>query len=210
MCLKPAPGQIRQRHNNTGMKFRLIKERGPIIEDQKVPLVVRAIGSGLFVGYIPFASGTFGSLLGFLIFLIPGFSATLILVIGIVVLFAAGIFTAEMMQKRYGDDPPQVIIDEIVGLWFSYLVGYAIFSMFFTAKAFDPQTLFITKALFGFVGFIIFRIFDIIKLQPAIYFDNLKSGYGIMMDDIFAGLYAGILSPVITHFLWFRFIRYMI
>jgi phosphatidylglycerophosphatase A len=189
------------------MKFKLIKEKNPIDEEQKVSLLMRAIGSGLFVGYIPFASGTFGSLLGLLIFLIPGFSDFRVLIIGVIFLFIAGIYVSEIMQKRYGEDPPEVIIDEIVGLWFTYLVGYAIFSIFFTAKTFDPQTLFITKLLFGFVGLVIFRIFDILKLQPALYFDNLKNGYGIMMDDISAGLYAGILSPVITHFIWFRFIR---
>lgn len=192
------------------MKFKLIKEKNPVNNDYKISLLVRAIGSGLFVGYIPFASGTFGSLLGFLIFLIPGFADYRMLIIGIIVFFAVGIFVSEIMQKRYGVDPPEIIIDEIVGLWFTYLVGLAVFSLFFTAKAFDPQTLFITKALFGFVGLIIFRIFDILKLQPALYFDNLKNGYGVMMDDISAGLYAGILSPVITHFLWFRFIRYMV
>jgi phosphatidylglycerophosphatase A len=192
------------------MKFKLIKERNPVNEEQKVSIPVRAIGSGLFVGYIPFASGTFGSLLGLLIFLIPGFSDFRVLGIGIIVLFIAGIFVSEIMQKRYGDDPPEVVIDEIAGLWFTYLVGYAIFSIFFTAKTFDPQTLFITKLLFGFVGLVIFRIFDILKLQPALYFDDLKNGYGVMMDDISAGLYAGILSPIITHFLWFRFIRYLL
>ena len=192
------------------MKFRLIKEKNPVNNEQKVSLLVRAIGSGLFVGYIPYASGTFGSFIGLLIFLIPGFSDFKVLIIGIVVFFITGIFVSELMQKRYGDDPPEVIIDEIVGLWFTYLVGYAIFSIFFTAKAFNPQTLFLSKLLFGIVGFIIFRIFDILKLQPALYFDNMKNGYGIMMDDISAGLYAGILSPVITHFLWFRFIRFML
>lgn len=192
------------------MKFRLIKEKKTVNNEQKISLLVRAIGSGLFVGYIPYASGTFGSFIGLLVFLIPGFSDYIVLIIGIIVFFIIGVFVSEIMQKRYGDDPPEVIIDEIVGLWFTYLVGYAIFSLFFTAKAFNPQTLFLSKLLFGFVGFVIFRIFDILKLQPALYFDNLKNGYGIMMDDISAGLYAGILSPVITHFLWFRFFRFIL
>jgi len=192
------------------MKFKLIKDKNPVNEEHKVSLLVRAIGSGLFLGYIPFASGTFGSLLGFLIFLIPGFSDFKVLGIGIIVFFTAGIFISEIMQKRYGYDPPEVVIDEIVGLWFTYLIGYAIFNLFFTAKAFDPQTLFASKLLFGFVGFLIFRFFDILKIQPALYFDERKNGCGIMMDDISAGLYAGILSPVITHFLWFRFIRYLL
>jgi phosphatidylglycerophosphatase A len=60
--------------------------------------------------------------------------------------------------------------------------------------------------VFGIIGFVIFRFFDIIKLQPAKYFDDLKNGYGVMMDDISAGLYAGILSAVITHFAWYKII----
>ncbi len=189
------------------MNFKLLKEKNPVNEEYKVPLWAMIIGSGLFSGYLPFAQGTFGSFVGFLIFLIPGFSNTSVLLICIVVFFAVGVYVSEIMQKRYGDDPAEVVIDEITGLWFSYLVGYLIFHLFFTAKSFDPQALLVTKALFGFVGFIIFRIFDIVKLQPAAYFNEQKNGYGIMMDDIFAGLYAGIISPVITHFIWFRFIR---
>jgi len=189
------------------MNFKLLKEKNPVNEEYKVSLWAIIIGSGLFSGYLPFAQGTFGSLVGFLIFLIPGFSNTSVLLISIVVFFAVGVYVSEIMQKRYGEDPPEVVIDEITGLWFTYLVGYLIFHLFFTAKSFDPQALLVKKALFGFVGFIIFRIFDIVKLQPAAYFNEQKNGYGIMMDDIFAGLYAGIISPVITHFLWFRFIR---
>ncbi len=189
------------------MNFKLLKEKNPVNEEYKVSLWAIIIGSGLFTGYLPFAQGTFGSFVGFLIFLIPGFSSTPVLLICIIVSFAVGVYVSEIMQKRYGEDPPEVVIDEITGLWFTYLVGYLIFHLFFTAKSFDPQALLVKKALFGFVGFIIFRIFDIVKLQPAAYFNEQKNGYGIMMDDIFAGLYAGIISPVITHFLWFRFIR---
>jgi phosphatidylglycerophosphatase A len=188
------------------MKIRLFKEKNPVNEEHKVPFIIRAIATGLFVGHIPFASGTFGSLIGLFIFLIPGFSKGYILALAILICFIIGVYVSESMKKRYGDDPPEVVIDEIAGLWFTYLIAYVIFEFFFKAKSLDPTHTFITKLLFGFVGFIIFRIFDILKLQPAKYFDELKSGYGIMLDDISAGLYAGILTPVITHFLWFKFL----
>ncbi len=190
--------------------MRLIKEKNPVNEDYKVSFVVKAVASGLFTGFIPFASGTFGSLLGLLIFLIPNFAQLHVLAIALVICLIAGIYVSEVMQKRYGEDPAEVVIDEIAGLWTTYLVGYLIFEFFFKAKTFDPAFFFSTKALFGVVGFLIFRVFDIVKLQPAKYFDELKNGYGIMMDDIAAGLYAGILSPVITHFLWFKlFVRFL-
>jgi phosphatidylglycerophosphatase A len=188
------------------MKFRLIKEKNPVNEEVKVPFIIKAIGSGLFTGYIPFASGTFGSILGFLIFLIPGFSKMHVILIALLVCFAVGVYVSEKMEKRYGDDPPEVVIDEIAGLWFTYIIAFIIFDFFFKAKSLDPNEFFISKLLFGLVGLVIFRIFDILKLQPSKYFDDLKSGYGIMLDDIFAGLYAGILTPVLTHFLWFKLI----
>ena len=191
------------------MKFRLIKEKNPVNEEVKVPFVVKAIGSGLFTGYIPFASGTFGSILGFLIFLIPGFSDMHVILIAIVISFAAGVYVSDKMKERYGEDPPEVVIDEITGLWFTYIIAFIIFDFFFKAKSLNPASFFVIKLIFGLVGLIIFRIFDIIKLQPSKYFDELKTGYGIMLDDIFAGLYAGILTPVFTHFLWFKFFRYL-
>lgn len=187
------------------MKFRLIKEKNQINEDYKVSFIVKALASGLFIGYIPFASGTFGSLLGLAVFLLPDFAQLHVLAIALVVCLIVGIYVSEVMQKRYGPDPPEVVIDEVAGLWTTYLVGYLIFEFFFKAKSFDPTFYLSTKLLFGITGFFIFRIFDIVKLQPAGYFDGLKNGYGIMMDDIAAGIYAGIISPVITHFLWFRF-----
>ena len=122
------------------------------------------------------------------------------------------------MRPRYGDDPPEVVIDEICGVWFTYLLGLIIFDIFFTAKPFNPFTrnpiLFnflglsveIThKRIFAVVAFLMFRFFDITKFQPAKYLDEtMKSGWGIMLDDIVAGFYAGILAPIVTHFLWFR------
>jgi phosphatidylglycerophosphatase A len=110
------------------------------------------------------------------------------------------------MVKRYGDDPAEVVIDEIVGMWFTFLIGFIMLE-FFKAKTIDPTYSFAAKLTFGIVSFLLFRFFDIIKLQPSKYFDEMKNGYGIMLDDIAAGLYAGIVSSVVTHFVWFRFVR---
>ena len=184
--------------------IRLIKEKKVVDEDTKLSMLVKTIGSGLFVGYAPFASGTFGSVVGMLIFLIPGFSDFRILSIAIIVFFIVGVYISEIMVKRYGDDPAQVVIDEIVGLWFTYFIGYLVFEFFIQFKTYDPTQGFLRKVIFALVGFFIFRIFDIVKLQPAKYFDELNNGYGIMMDDIIAGFYSGIISAITTHFLWYR------
>lgn len=186
--------------------MKLFKKKNPVNENYRVNIVVKAIGSGLFTGYLPKASGTAGSLVALLVFLIPGFSEFLVLEIAVILGFIIGVFVSEIMILRYGDDPPEIVIDEIVGLWFSYLIGFLVFELFFKVKPFDPTFHFVTKVVFAVIGFVIFRFFDIIKLQPAKYFDDMKNGYGIMMDDISAGLYAGILSPVVTHFAWYKII----
>lgn len=186
------------------MNFRLIKEKNPVNEDYKVNIFIKAIGSGLFSGYIPFASGTFGSLVGLLIYLIPGFSSVHTLIIATILAFIIGVFVSEKMSKRYGEDPPEVVIDEIVGLWFTYLIGYVTLAVFITFKTYDPTDDFTKKLIFGITGFVMFRIFDIIKLQPSKYLESRKSGWGIMLDDIAAALYAGVLAAILTHFLWYR------
>lgn len=189
------------------MAFRLIKEKNPVNEEVKVPLPVTLIGSGFGVGFIPIASGTFGSLLGLGLYLVPKMSEFYYLTLLLILVFLVGIFCAEKMRQRYGEDPPQVIIDEIAGQLFTYLTGSVVFEFFFSFKSFDPAFAFDTKLIFGIIGFFAFRFFDIVKLEPAKYFDNRDTGFGIMMDDIAAGLYAGIFSAVLTHFAWYQFLR---
>ncbi len=184
--------------------MRFIKEKNEINADYKVGFFTKLVATGLFVGYVPVASGTVGSLLGFLIFMIPGFENFTTMAVCIIVFFLIGVITSEIMQRRYGFDPPEVVIDEIVGLWFTYMIGFVILSLFMTFKHFDPYFYLSSKLIFGVTCLFFFRFFDIIKLQPAKYLDELKNGWGIMMDDIIAGLYAGILSAVVSHFLWFR------
>ena len=187
--------------------LRFIKQKNELNPEYKVDFFTRLIASGLFIGYVPVASGTFGSLLGLAVFFIPGFTDFTIMTSCIIVFFLVGVITAEIMQPRYGYDPPEVVIDEIVGLWFTFMTSTIVLE-FIKFKTFDPYLNFTTKLIFGLTCFFLFRFFDIIKLQPAKYFEEQKNGWGIMMDDIIAGLYAGILSAVVSHFIWFRiFIR---
>jgi len=188
------------------MAISFIKEKQQINKEHKVPFLVNIVGSGLFTGHIPFASGTFGSLIGFLIYLIPGFSEFLPLTLTTIIFFVIGIYVSEIMKKRYGEDPAEVVIDEIVGQWFTYLIGSIVFELFLPVKAFDPTFSFPSKVAFGVIGFLFFRFFDIVKLEPAKYLDGKNTGFGIMMDDIAAGLYAGIFTSVATHFIWYRLI----
>jgi phosphatidylglycerophosphatase A len=187
-------------------RFRLIKEKNPVNEDVKVPFIVNLVGSGLYTGYSPVASGTAGSFLAMLIYLIPEVSGWLYLLSLVIVFFAAGIYISEKMRLRFGEDPAEVTIDEMVGQWFTYLIGSLVFVVFFKYKSLDPDIMFTTKAVFAFVGFLVFRVFDIVKIEPAKYFDSKNTGLGIMLDDIISGFYSGILTAVLTHFIWYKFL----
>lgn len=135
--------------------------------------------TGFLSGYFPFASGTVGSFLALLIYLfVPGFSEPYLLVLVIIIFIPLGIVTSNFAEKVYGFDPPEVVIDEIIGMWITML--------------FVPKTF-----LLAAIGFVLFRIFDIIKPFPAKQSQQIKGGLGIVIDDVIAGLYALILLHLI-------------
>ncbi|MGB9663908.1 MAG: phosphatidylglycerophosphatase A [Ignavibacteria bacterium] len=135
--------------------------------------------TGFFIGYFPIASGTAGSFLAILIYLfVPNFYEPYILIIFILLFLVIGIYTSDFAEKVYGFDPPEVVIDEIVGMWFTML--------------FVPKTF-----LLAAIGFILFRVFDIIKPFPAKQSQEFKGGLGIMLDDLVAGFYALIILHLI-------------
>lgn len=189
------------------MTFRLIKEKNPVNEEVKVPAIFTLIGSVFYIGFIPIASGTFGSLIGLALYLTPRVSGVYSLSLITALVFIVGLLAAEKMRPRYGEDPPEVVIDEVAGQLFTYLIGSVVFELFFSFKSFDPDFAFDTKLVFGIIGFFTFRFFDIVKLEPSKYFDNRENGFGIMMDDIAAAVYAGVISAVLTHLAWYQFLR---
>jgi phosphatidylglycerophosphatase A len=134
----------------------------------------KLIGSGFYTGYIPFASGTFGSLAGLLIYFIPGFEKPVIIIPAIILLSVYGIYAGSQFEKVYGKDPAQCTVDEMAGMWISLLLV--------------PKVLWISL-----VVFLLWRLSDIIKPFPARQLERLKGGLGIMIDDIISGFYVLII-----------------
>ncbi|MEO6693622.1 MAG: phosphatidylglycerophosphatase A, partial [Ignavibacteria bacterium] len=128
---------------------------------------------------------TFGSLFGLLFFFIKGFEKIEILLAAIIICFLAGVVTSKVMMRRFGEDPSVVVIDEVVGMWTTVLVFMILSGNYPDLKYF-------------LILFAAFRFFDIFKIQPAKYFDGLDTGFGIMMDDLIAGIYAGITVYLIS------------
>lgn len=164
--------------------MRLIKEKQIVNDAAKVDPFSMVISSCLFVGYIPKASGTFGSLFALIFFLIPGFGNIPQLFIWTLIATVIGIFTSSRMTDRYGDDPSVVVIDELAGMWLTIALG----------DLYLGGDITIAKLV---IYFFAFRVFDVLKLQPAKWLDNMHNGFGIMMDDIVSAVYAAIFSVIV-------------
>jgi len=163
--------------------MRFLKKRKITDENFKPDIFSVIFSSCFYIGYIPFASGTFGSIFGILFFLINGFTDPVILIPVILLSFIVGIYTSGVMMKRFGDDPSEVVVDEVIGMWITVLVFLIL----------DPSVASLNSGHY-IILFMSFRFFDIFKIQPAKYFDELDTAFGVMMDDVFAGVYAGIVS----------------
>ena len=127
-----------------------------------------------YLGKVPFAPGSWGSLGAmFLWIFLP--SSYILQMIMIIVLFSIGVISSKKMAAAMNDyDPSEVVIDEAVGMWIALFMlphSIAIYSM----------------------AFILFRIFDIFKPSYIYRVQNLPGGWGIMMDDVLAGIIAWLI-----------------
>jgi phosphatidylglycerophosphatase A len=131
------------------------------------------IATGGFSGYAGIVPGTVGSAVGLVLYLPLTASPLAVRVVAAVALCFLGIFASDRLEKIWKiKDPSPVVIDEIVGMWIALL--------------FVP-----TEIFYFFAAFMLFRVFDVIKPFPARQAELLKGGWGIMLDDVVAGIYAG-------------------
>jgi phosphatidylglycerophosphatase A len=138
-----------------------------------VPIAL-AIATALGVGYVPFASGTFGSAVGLVLWaLLPPTAAAQ--AAAILLIFAVGSWSASVAERHFGTtDPAQVVIDEVVGMLITLFlnpVGWA--------------------GAFG--AFLLFRVADVVKPYPANRLERLHGGVGVMADDAMAAVYGRLL-----------------
>jgi phosphatidylglycerophosphatase A len=145
------------------------------------------LATGFYSGKSPVAPGTCGTFAALVIVSIlksifnldPSYTVTIPLAL-FIILISIYISNKALELKLYGKskDPSEIVIDEFAG--------------FFVAISILPWT------YFSFVlAFLFFRLFDIKKYYPANKLENLPNGYGITLDDVAAGVYAGVYSWVI-------------
>jgi phosphatidylglycerophosphatase A len=128
-------------------------------------------GSGL----MPIAPGTFGTLAAVPPAIIIYYFGTVPSVISLIVIIPLAVWTSNVTQKLLGkDDPSEIVIDEVAGFFVT------VFLLPFSWLSFT-------------LGFLLFRVFDILKPFPIGIIDKkVKGGTGIVLDDIVAGIYANI------------------
>ena len=141
-------------------------------------LVACGFGSGLS----PFAPGTVGTLFSWATFpLLRPWMNDFELLAFLIICFIVGVLAAHKTGADLGVvDHGSIVWDEIVPFWMV---------LFFCPPGWEWQTL----------AFFLFRVFDIVKPQPARYFDEkVKNGFGVMTDDLFAGAYTVLVLAILS------------
>lgn len=131
--------------------------------------LVLAIATGAYIGYLPVAPGTAGSIVGVLVGALLALLPTCVQVGLLLGLFLLGVLSSTCASRWLAaEDPPVVVIDEIVGM------SCGLFALPFEA---------------GFViaAFVLFRVLDILKPPPIRALERWPGGWGIMCDDLLAG-----------------------
>jgi phosphatidylglycerophosphatase A len=128
-----------------------------------------------YLGYAPVAPGTFGSAAGLAVFyLLRSAGSTAVEVGAIAALFAVGVWAGTVAEHHFGGvDPGPIVLDEVVGmlitLWLLPVNGTG-----------------------AFVGFLVFRVLDVVKPFPSARFEKLPGGLGVMADDGMAAIYGNL------------------
>lgn len=141
------------------------------------------LGTWFGSGLLPRAPGTWGSLAAlpaaWVLIQLGGVAA---LAIAAIVVFWLGCWASAAWLARVGPedsrDPGAIVIDEVAGQWIA-LLGIAVLA--------EPASW-----MWWLLAFVLFRIADIAKPWPASWADRNKTAFGLMLDDLFAGIYAAL------------------
>ena len=128
------------------------------------------------VGYAPVAPGTFGSAVGLVVYYLVRRQASTAVELGaIALIIVVGLWSATEAEHHFGGiDPGPVVIDEVIGM----LITLALHPVNVAGAT---------------VGFFVFRVLDVVKPWPARRLELLPGGFGVVLDDVMAGVYGNLL-----------------
>jgi phosphatidylglycerophosphatase A len=141
--------------------------------------IIKFTTSFFYLGHSPIMPGTLGSLAGLLIYFVVKDKLP-IYTFSVVFLFALGILFSSEAEKIYKrKDAQMIVIDEACGMMLSlFLVPYNVWIMI--------------------LGFVLFRVFDILKPPPARAIEKFSGSFGVMFDDIIAAIYTNFILQIVT------------
>lgn len=158
---------------------------------KRFPLFPRLVATSLGAGFLPVAPGTWGALVGIVLWLPLYLWASPIwciwvTFIAVIVGTLLGVWSSSVAERYWGHDPVVACIDETVGQWLSLLpvAGIALYPWWEIP-----------------VAFVLFRFFDIYKPLGIRITERLPKGWGMMADDLLAGLYSALIILLINYFL---------
>jgi phosphatidylglycerophosphatase A len=138
--------------------------------------------TGFGAGYSPIAPGTAGTLVAIPIYYFLSFIPFPLYELTIITFFFLSSWISEKAERHWGKrDHPRIVIDEMMG--------------FLITMLWLPKT-----TLFIILGFFLFRFFDIVKPPPIRLLERVKGGYGVVLDDVLAGVYSNIILQIISYF----------
>jgi phosphatidylglycerophosphatase A len=136
--------------------------------------LILLLASGLGAGFSPYAPGTAGTLVAIPITLLLSPIRSPVYELTLLTFFFFSSWIAERAQNHWQkEDDQRIVIDEIMG--------------YFLTMLWIPKTL-----LFISFGFLLFRFLDIVKPFPCRQLEKVRGGFGVVLDDVFAGIYANI------------------
>jgi phosphatidylglycerophosphatase A len=147
-----------------------------------VQRIAKVLASGLYCGYVPVAPATAASLSVAILYCLVPVPAAHLQLAGIAVLFFLGVRLAYVVEPLWGTDSPRIVIDEVVG--------------FLVAMWLVPKSILTLGA-----AFLLFRLFDIWKPPPISQSQRLAGGWGVMIDDLLAGVWTNLCLRLI---LWIK------
>lgn len=141
--------------------------------------LIKTIATVLGIGYIPIAQGTFASLAALGIYIIIHNNITLYVLVTSIFIIAGFPVSGRAEAMFNKKDSRKIVIDDFSGMLLALL--------------FIPF-----RTPYIIIVFVLYRFFDIVKLYPINRLERLPAGWGIMLDDIAAGLYANIILQIIA------------
>jgi phosphatidylglycerophosphatase A len=145
-----------------------------------------AVATGAGAGYMPKAPGTAGAIEGVLVYLLmERLDLGAYFPHAIIFSLIIGTWSAYRVELFWGGDSQRIVVDEIAGQMITFGLAAGRYPL---------------SVLYVFIGFVLFRLFDITKPFPLRRLENLKWGFGVMADDVGAGIYALVGLTLIRHF----------